>query len=111
MPGLAPSRVGLGGFPGWPGSGGLGAFLGGAFSLPGGEGAPGFDGMPLGPRASGAAALFLAFLCAEGVGEGDEENDLDLERLPLKELCWEEWLEYELKDEVRERDRDEPEPV
>lgn len=34
---------------------------------------------------------------------------MDLERLPLKELCWEEWLEYELKDEVRERD--EPEPV
>lgn len=31
--------------------------------------------------------FLLAFLCAEGLGEGEDENDPDLERLPLKELC------------------------
>lgn len=35
----------------------------------------------------------------------------DLERLPLNELCWEEWLENELKDEERLRERDDPDPV
>lgn len=36
--------------------------------------------------------MFLAILCA-GLGEGVVENDRDLDRLPLKELRWEEWLE------------------
>lgn len=54
--------------------------------------APGFSGMPL-ANAGGRSALFLAFLGAAGLGEGDVENDRDLERLPLKELCWDEWLE------------------
>lgn len=34
-----------------------------------------------------------------------------LDRLPLKELCCDEWLEYELKEEERLRERDEPDPV
>lgn len=54
--------------------------------------APGFSGMPL-VNTGGRSGLFLAFLCAAGLGEGDVENDRDLERLPLKELRWEEWLE------------------
>lgn len=79
----------LGGPPGW---GGLGAFFGGGFSLRGGGAAPGFGCMPL-AAAGGRSGLFLAILGGAGLGEGDEENDRDLERLPLKELCWEEWLE------------------
>lgn len=54
--------------------------------------APGFSGMPLAIM-GGRSGLFLAVLGAAGPGEGDVENDLDLERLPLKELRWEEWLE------------------
>lgn len=53
--------------------------------------APGFSGMPL--ANTGGRFWFLAFLGAAGLGEGDVENDRDLERLPLKELRWEEWLE------------------
>lgn len=53
-------------------------------------------------------ALLLAFLDFKQ----QETNTLVyLERLPLKELCWEEWLEYELKEEERLRERDDPEPV
>lgn len=54
--------------------------------------APGFSGMPL-ASTGGRSGLFFAFLGAAGLGEGDVENDRDLERLPLKELRWEEWLE------------------
>lgn len=54
--------------------------------------APGFSGMPL-ANTGGRSSLFFAFFCAAGLGEGDVENDRDLERLPLKELRWEEWLE------------------
>lgn len=54
--------------------------------------APGFNGIPLANR-GGMSGLFLGFLGAAGLGEGDVENDRDLERLPLNELRWEEWLE------------------
>jgi len=55
--------------------------------------APGFSGMLPLARTGGRSGLFFAFLGAAGLGEGDVENDRDLERLPLKELRWEEWLE------------------
>lgn len=77
----------------------------GGFSLRGGGMAPGFMGAPL-AMAAWMSALFLAFLGAAGLGEGDVEKDRDLERLPLKD----EWLEYELKEDERLRERDEPEP-
>lgn len=54
--------------------------------------APGFSGGPL-ASTGGASGLVLGIFRPEGVGEGEDEKDLDLERLPLKELCWEEWLE------------------
>lgn len=46
---------------------------------------------PLGPRAGGASTLFLALLCAEGVGDGDDENDLDLQwdKQKPKFILWE----------------------
>lgn len=47
--------------------------------------APSFSGMPLAIR-GGGSGLFLDVLGAAGLGEGDVENDRDLERLPLKEL-------------------------
>lgn len=75
-----------------PGGGGLGAFFMVGLSLRGGGMAPSFSGMPL-ANAGGGSALFLAFLCAAGLGDGEVENDRDLERLPLKELRWDEWLE------------------
>lgn len=85
--GFPASVIGLGGFPGCSGNEGLGIILGGPFSLRGGGSAPGFNGWPF-TATGGCSALFLlAFLCAERVGEGDEEKDRDLERLPLKELC------------------------
>lgn len=57
----------------------------GGLSLRGGGMAPGFSGMPL-ANTGGRSGLFLVFLGAAGLGEGDVENDRDLERLPLKEL-------------------------
>lgn len=103
--------MGLEGLPcGPPGGGGLGAFFTGGLSLRGGGMAPGFSGTPL-FNTGWRSGLFLAFLGAAGLGEGDVENDRDLERLPLKELRWEEWLEYELNEEERLRERDDPEPV
>lgn len=85
--GFTASVIGLGGFPGCSGNDGLGITLGGPLSLRGGGRAPGFNGGPF-AAAGGCSALFLlAFLCAEGLGEGEDENDPDLERLPLKELC------------------------
>lgn len=72
--------------------------------------APTFSGMPL-ANTGGISGLFLAFLGAAGLGDGDVENERDLERLPVKELRWEEWLEYELNEEERLRERDDPEPV
>lgn len=53
--------------------------------------APGFTGTPFGT--GGRSGLFFKFLGAAGLLEGDEEKDRDLERLPLKELCCDEWLE------------------
>lgn len=91
--GFPPSGRGLGGLPCGPPGGGLGAFFIAGFSLRGGgTAAPGFGGTPL-ANAGGGSGLFFAFLGAAGLGEGDVENDRDLERLPLNELCWEEWLE------------------
>lgn len=72
--------------------------------------APTFGGTPL-ANTGGRSGLFLAFLGAAGLGDGDVENDRDLERLPLKELRCEEWLEYELNEEERLREREDPEPV
>lgn len=90
--GFPPSDRVLGGLPcSPPGGVGLGAFFMGGLSLRGGGMAPGFSGMPL--VNTGGRFWFLAFLGAAGLGEGDVENDRDLERLPLKELRWEEWLE------------------
>lgn len=91
---MPPSATGLGGLPGGipPCGGGLGAFFTGGFSRRGGGMVPGFGGTPFG-NTGGTSGLFFVFLRAAGLGEGDVENDRDLERLPLKELCCDEWLE------------------
>lgn len=84
--------------------------MGGLASLRGGGMAPGFSGTPL-AGTGGRSGRFFAFLCAAGLGEGDVEKDRDLERLPLKELRCDEWLEYELNEEEWLRERDDPDPV
>lgn len=60
----------------------------GGFSLRGGGMAAAFNGTPFWP--GGGSGLFFEFLGAAGLRDGDEENERDLERLPLKELCAEE---------------------